>query len=281
MLNCIKNAYLKMQKEGLTPLEFNFPSFNINTEQYKNVGMQILEDKVKMAVNSGDYNVVFSFEDIEDINNKITKKLASIEENKVFNKIEEKLLKSIEADPNITRLEMSHSILNRICAETMGVELAKLSYYQGFKNPEPLSERQAQRVEAYDHAGVMNVMGSNEENKFVASLIMLKYNLPKAYKIATQALKSFSDRATSLNELQGFDLTNSDDLTLATKIINENKMIKNMVHRIQMNEKAPNVNVVEEIAKIDMKYALETFPIQAKQMKSLEIVKKPSLTFIN
>lgn len=279
MLNCIKNAYVKMQKEGLTPLEFQFPSFSITSEQYQNVGMQILEDKVKIAVDSGDYNVVFSYDNIEDISNKIAKGIATPDEQKVFNKIEDKLLKSIESDPNITRLEMSHAILNKICGDTMGVQLASLSYYQGFNSPEPLSERQSQRMEAFDHGSIMNVMGSNEENKFVASLIMLKYNLPRAYKIATQALKNFSERATDLKELQGFDLNNSDDLNIATKIINENKMIKNMVHRIQINEKAPNVAIVEEIAKIDMKYAIESFPLQVKQIKTHEINTKPSFNF--
>lgn len=274
MLNCIKEAYKKMEKEGLTPLEFNFPSFSIDTQQYRNIGMQILEDKLKIAVDSGEYNVVFNFDNIETMNDRIVKGIATPEEKQVFKKVETKLLKYIESDPNISRIEMSHGIINKICGDTMGVALANLSYYQGFKTPEPLSERQSLRMDTYDHGGIMNVYGSNEENKFVASLIMLRAQLPKAYRVASSALKSFANRATEVNQLQGFDLNNENDFKLATNIVNENKTIKNMVHKFQMYEDAPSVAIVEEIAKIDKKFAQEHYPLQMKKANVANIDKK-------
>lgn len=279
MLNCIKNAYLQMEKEGLTPLDFSFPAFSITTNQYKNIGMTLLEDKIKIRVDSGDYGIDFGFDNIEKMNKRIQDGLATDNEVAFFKKVENKILKKIEADPGISKIEMSHAITNKVCGDSMSVMLASLSYYQGFKEPQVLSERQANKISSNDHLTAMSTMGSLEENQFVASLIMLKAQLPKAYKVAAQAVKTFADRATNVEQLHGFDLNDSQDLKLANKIVAENQLIKNMVYRIQSNEKAPSVEIVKEIAKIDTKFAQEHFPLQMQKVTQVKMERKNTYNF--
>ena len=57
ILNCVKKAYQEMVKEGLTPLEFNFPSFSINHENFNSAGLSILEDKIRLGIDSDKYQI--------------------------------------------------------------------------------------------------------------------------------------------------------------------------------------------------------------------------------
>lgn len=243
MLSCIEKCYVKMEKEGLTPLFFDFPAFNVTVEQYSKYGKLILTEQVKVKLSSKYYNIALDYYDLISLEQKLINKSASINEINVFKKLEKQLETYINNDIDINNVTLSHKILNKICGDTMKIKLAELLFVKGTKQ-------------------------ENEFNEvdFIATIIMLKHQLPQGYKIVQNMMKSILEYPTDINQ---FNNDNDVEIALAQLQIKENIIKKRMIIAFNVLEINPNLQIIQEIIKYDKKLIGIFYPSHIKEFDSL------------
>jgi hypothetical protein len=272
ILDCIKSAYKELIKEGLTPLELNFPSFTITPERFNAIGLAVMEEKVRLGMQAT-YNLdnyqkklglktSLDYDNILEVERKIKSGVATQQEKQdIVPMLELVLPAKIKADKNISTMEMAHAITNEGVAKIMSTML-----YTEFLYNKTINHSNNIKAETKEYY-VNDILASEvEQNQFVATLILLKEKLPKAYKVIKHNMGLLNQRATATNQLDGFDLKNPEKLILAQKIIAENKEIAKNIQFINLQEAQPSEAIIREVAKYDTKFAMEKYP---KEMKNI------------
>jgi hypothetical protein len=272
ILDCIKSAYKELIKEGLTPLELNFHSFTITPERFNAIGLAVMEEKVRLGMQAT-YNLdnyqkklglktSLDYDNILEVERKIKSGVATQQEKQdIVPMLELVLPAKIKADKNISTMEMDHAITNEGVAKIMSTML-----YTEFLYNKTINHSNNIKAETKEYY-VNDILASEvEQNQFVATLILLKEKLPKAYKVIKHNMGLLNQRATATNQLDGFDLKNPEKLILAQKIIAENKEIAKNIQFINLQEAQPSEAIIREVAKYDTKFAMEKYP---KEMKNI------------
>lgn len=175
-LNAITNFCEDGFKKGkMIPLSFEFPTFKINEDMFKEAAMEVVSDKIRLGIESKKYGHPLmenlSYEDLLESQKAKEKNCSTkIQDGQVI--FAEKILPvQMMKDENLNYIELNRKILAELCD-------SRLKY--SFANIESLTG-------AYDNEYTKAMIA---KDKFAATMIMLKEMIPTAHRQMTLSLKN-------------------------------------------------------------------------------------------
>lgn len=257
-LTAVKEFCQNGFKSGkIIPLSFNFPSFQITDDMFKETAMEVVADRVRLGIDSGEYKQ----EAVQLVGQQVAQGLKSKEygvKYKEFidtvsydgliaaqesaqngnttrqqnneNLFAEKLLpREMNRDDNLNYLEIGRKTLNEVCVGRMKDCLMNIDHLHTFCAP-------------YDE----NVADTiKEKSKFAATMIMMKEQIPTAYRQVVSSLQNYDN--------------------------------KPLVDSLMNSVNHPDIFVIKEIQSIDPKFVEKNFP---KELKELNEINKAKVMFM-
>lgn len=230
-------------KGKIIPLSFQFPSFQITEDMFRNTALEVIEDKVRLGIDAGTYKV----EALDIVKEQVSKGLKSQEYGKKFSELingldydglidaqkavqngnanqkqqnymiftEKMLQRQMDKDENLDRVEIGRKTLNEVCVSRLKDSVANIEVLGAFTMPDGMSGR-------------VSHTNNVEKDQFAATMIMMKEMIPTAYRQINLSLKNYPNQ--------------------------------NIVEDLKELEKNPSIMVVEQIRKIDSKFSEKHFP---------------------
>lgn len=175
-LNAVNNFCEEGFKKGkIVPLSFEFPAFKITEEMFKDSAKEIVSDRIRLGMESGQYghpllkNV--SYDDLVESQIAKSKNRATQHQNGQVVFSEKILPIQMNKDENLNYSELNRKILAELCDSRLKYSFAKVESYSGAYEEE------------YSKAMVV-------KDKFVATMVMMKEMIPNAYRQMTLSLKN-------------------------------------------------------------------------------------------
>ncbi len=235
-----------LKTNKIVPLSFNFPSFKINDEMFKETVHDVVADRVRLGIDSGTYKeeVVslvsqqveqglktkeygeqyksfirsVSYDSLVLAQEAAEKGITTREQNNE-NIFSAKLLpREIMRDDNLNYNELGKKTLNEICVGRMKDCLMHIDHLHTFCAP--YEENVAETI--------------NEKCKFAATMILLKEQIPSAFRQVTNSLANYPNQS--------------------------------LVNGLMELVKKPNIFIAHEINEIDPRFAEKNFPREMKEI---------------
>jgi hypothetical protein len=168
----------------IIPLSFEFPSFKISENMFKDAAKEVVNDKVSSAILSGKYgHPALKNITIDDLIEAQIAKSANCASNEQNGKVifaEQILPKQMMKDDNLDYTEINRKTLNELCVSRLKYSLAHIEASMG----------------AYSDEYSKTIVN---KDKFAATMIMLKEMIPTAYKQINLSLKNHPNQALVAN----------------------------------------------------------------------------------
>lgn len=226
-LDTIKTIAQNYFKEGtIIPMEFGFPAFKIDDKKFKQAVVDVMHEKVMYCVERGAYRKMIpdtSYADLVAAQDHIKQNVATEKEKGMGIFCERILPAKIKSDPNMSGRELCNAAIKEICINHMNDSLREIDHLQSFSAP----------------FGELRSSLQQEKTRFVASMIMIKEQLPNVYKHLEVSMPLYQNPKVS--------------------------------EELKQMEANPDISIVAEINKIDPKFANERFPQLMKTVKDLDM----------
>lgn len=222
-LNIIKD-YCKnlFDTNKIIVLNYNFPSFSITEDSFKAKTLEIIEDKIRLGIDCGTYGKEYSsvlknitYDDFVEAQKHVLIGDATIEQQKRMIVLEKIVYPNISKNESFNVSELSKKTLNEICVENIKYSLINLESVDCYANP---------------NGNFGKVLSTNfgEKEKYIATMLLLKEQIPNAYKQINLSLQNYPNQS--------------------------------LVSELKSLEKNPNLTVVKFIKDIDPKMSEKLFP---------------------
>lgn len=208
------------KKGKLIPMSFNFPAFKIDEKIYKEAVEEVVEEKTRLAIDSNKYGnhkmmPGVSYDDLVEAQR--TKEPTAHQKGMMV--FMEKILPvKMQNDDNMDCLEINRNALSHACVSRMKDSFMNVQHLVSFSAPWGESVSTTQEA----------------KSKFVASMLMLKEQVPAVYK---QVAISLQDHPA-----------------------------QHVVSELKEMEKNPDISVINQIFKIDPKFVEKHFPKENKAL---------------
>lgn len=226
-LDDVKKYCFDLEKSGkVVPIKLDYPSFTISMNDFRKLSLDYTTERVKIGLLTNsynnkkfdiDYNKIFDTEERSSLN------ISTLEDAPVKIYIEKILPIVMKRDENLEGREVSLNCVRNGCVSAMQLELLEL---ENLRTNSVLFERSYQSSYIVD------------KNKFAATMLMLKKQLPHAYNAVDIALKT-----------SGLDV---------------------LVKELKDMENHPDISIVKIIYEADKKLAVEHYAPQVKMLLNLE-----------
>jgi len=208
---------------------FKFPSFEITENMYREMALDVVAEKVRIGVDSGRYGHPLmpdlSYDELLESQIAKNENRSSKIQDGQFTFIEKILPRQMTKDDNMATIEVSRKILSELCSTRIKDKFMNIEHLHTY-------------CAAY---GDMVSTTMIEKSKFVASMLMLKEEIPSSYRQINISLQDYPNK----------------------ELVNE---IKNM----QLN---PDIGVIKHIHDIDSKFTEKHFPQEHRHISENETKK--------
>jgi hypothetical protein len=175
-LTAINNFCEDGFKNGkIIPLSFEFPSFQINEIMFKETAKDVVNDKVRLGIETGKYGHPLmenlSYEDLVEAQKaRLENRATKIQEGQTI--FAEKILPvQMKKDENLDYSEINRKTLAELCESRLKYSFANIEASSGVYSDE------------YSKAMV-------QKDKFTATMIMMKDMIPNAHRQISLSLKN-------------------------------------------------------------------------------------------